>query len=1041
MNGHVDTTAASTGSQPQGERCRIDVALGRRVEVIGDLLLPTEPSASSSAVSRDIARRLEEWQGPGSLIVCGRLVAQGCPEGSALQALDNHGDLTAALSAFAARPDSSVLVVMAPGSRDSELVGALTGFGVRVVDAVDLRCETGSGPRTVLVRIGSMRADANPIDATPREDRPWLVGMERLDDPLESRRFVTSRLLYRRLRRYLWAPPLVLAAIALLLRIDWIVDGLGHLFRSPRQQDALQRAYNASWFSRFMVTVVIAIALLAILAVVVAITSRGIWRALGGEGLPAPWARERSGAGPIAHAQLEIEGENALDMTRRAVENGAAGVIVGGAVAPELTHLDAGFFACPGATSEVVHEHRGRLGLPPTFLHHRQESTIEIETGAELHVRLILATADLPMSTMGERLVTADSVIKGRTKAAEVHAELVAGWPTGASWPPAPEVAADRIRVRRIRRLAAVSLFVAGAIDLLSAVTAPLRTHLHLIAQYLPVALVQAAGALVAIAGIGMIMLSRGILRGQRRSWVVAVLLLTATLALHLVHAADVVTLLVCAAVLVLLVVQRDLFRAVSEPATLVGAFAILAIGGLFATLGGFIGVELAGNVHHHPLPGWPNVLAGSAERLVGVQWVKFPPTIDRFASRSLLAVGISLILVALYLLTRPVVDRSLSSGRAAVGRRAAELRARDIVRRHGTGTLDYFALRDDKQWFFHRDSLVAYAVFGGVCLVSPDPIGPFSERAHVWDAFRRYVDRHGWGLGVMGAGEEWLPTYQASGMRFLYIGDEAVVDPRTFSLEGGKMKGLRQAVNRVARYGYTVRFLDPAHLDPHDAAHMAELMAKSRRGEQERGFSMMLGRLFDPRDADLLLTLVEGPGGDPVAMCQFVPSPAIGGYSLDLMRRDPGDHPNGLLDFALCSTIAHLKERQMSGLSLNFAAMRSILEGDSGDGVTQRVERWAIRRLSGVLQIETLWRFNSKYEPHWLPRYIVFDSAEQFVPVAVQIMRAESLTEVPVIGRLLTTGVAKRAGPAVPEEVVAAMEHENGAAPTREAEATGPRV
>jgi len=1041
MIGEVDTAAAASGPQPHGEPCRIDVALGRRVEVIGDLLLPPEPTASSTAVSRDITRRLEDWQGPGTLIVCGRLAALGCTEGSALQALDNHPDLTAALGAFAARRDSSVLVVMAPGCNDRALVGTLTRCGARVVDAVDLHCETGSGPRTVLVRAGAMRPDANPIDATPGDNRPWLAGIERLDDPLESRRFVTSRLLYRRLRRYLWAPPLVLAAIALLLRIDWIVDGLGHLFRSPRQQDALQRAYNATWFSRLMATVVIAVALLAILAVVVAITSRGIWRALGGESLPAPWARERSAAGPIAHAQLQIDGEDALDLTRRAVENGAAGVIAGGAVAPELTHLDVGFFACPGATSEVVHEHRGRLGLPPTFLHHRQESTIEIETGAELHVRLILATADLPMATMGERLVTADSIVKGRAKAAEVNAELVAGWPTGASWPPAPEVAADRVRVRRIRRLAAVSLFIAGAIDLLSAVTAPLRTHLHLIAQYLPVAVVQAAGALVAIAGIGMIMLSRGILRGQRCSWLVAVPLLTAALALHLVHAADVVTLLVCAAVLVLLVVQRDLFRAVSEPATLLGAFAILAIGGLIATLAGFIGVEVAGNVHHHRLPGWPNVLAGSAERLVGVQWVRFPATIDRFASRSLLAVGISLIVVALYLLTRPVVDRSLSLGRAAVGRRAAELRARDIVRRHGTGTLDYFALRDDKQWFFHRDSLVAYAVFGGVCIVSPDPIGPFSERAHVWDAFRRYVDRHGWGLGVMGAGEEWLPTYQASGMRFVYIGDEAVVDPRVFSLEGGKMKGLRQAVNRVARYGYTVRFLDPAHLDPHDAARMAELMAKSRRGEQERGFSMMLGRLFDPRDTDLLLTLVEGPDGEPVAMCQFVPSPAIGGYSLDLMRRDPGEHPNGLLDFALCSTIAHLKERGMRGLSLNFAAMRSILEGDSGDGVTQRVERWAIRRLSGALQIETLWRFNSKYEPHWLPRYIVFDSAEQFVPVAVQIMRAESLTEIPVIGRLLTTGAAKRAGPPVPEDVAAAMEHENGAAATREAEATGPRA
>ncbi len=1041
MGADGETGLLGTSASDAGTDRTLHVALGRRVAVIGDLLLPSEPSDSSRAACRDIARRLEEWQGPGIVIVCGRLVAPGChddPSG----AVDTHPELADALGAFAARADSQVIVVMVPSDRDPALVQALERRGISVRDQVDLACETGAGMRTVLVRAGSLRPDSNPpVDAAPADDRPWLAGMERLDDPRLARRFVTSRVLYRRLRRYLWAPPLALAVIALLLRVEFVVDGLGRVFRTPRQQTALQRAYTATWPSRFIVTVVIALVLLAVLAVVVAITSRGIWRALGGEGLPAPWAGGPSGARPIAHDQLQLDGEDALDATRVALEAGATGVIVGGALVSELTHLDAGFFACPGATSEVVHEHRGRLGLPPTFLHHRQESTLEIETGAELHVRLLLAEADLPLATLGERLVTTDDVVKGRSKAADVHAELAASWPSGASWPPAPEVAADHIRVRRIRRLAAVSLFLAGAIDLLSSVTTPLREHLHLIAQYLPVAVVQAAGALTAIAGIAMIMLSRGILRGQRRSWLVAVTLLAASLALHLLHAADIITLVVCAGVLTLLIVQRERFRAQTEPATLVTAFVILAVGGVIATLGGFIAVEVAGRVHHHPLPAWPDVLLGSAERLVGVEWVTFPRTIDRFASISLLAVGISLIVVALYLLTRPVVDRRLSSGRAAMGRRAAELRARDIVRRHGTGTLDYFALRDDKQWFFHRDSLVAYAVFGGVCLVSPDPIGPFSERAHVWDSFRRYVDRNGWGLGVMGAGEEWLPTYQASGMRFLYIGDEAVVDPREFSLQGGKMKGLRQAVNRVARYGYTVRFLDPARLDPADAARMADLMAKSRRGEQERGFSMMLGRLFDRRDTGLLLTLVEGPDGAPAAMCQFVPSPAIGGFSLDLMRRDPGDHPNGLLDFALCSTIDRLKEMGMKGLSMNFAALRSVLEGDTGDGVTQRVERWALRRLSGVLQIETLWRFNAKYEPKWLPRYIVFDSAEQFVPVVVQIMRAESLTEVPVIGRLLTTGVAKRSGPAVPEEVLAAQEHLGDGMPGRqEAGTAGPR-
>ncbi|MEI6701676.1 MAG: phosphatidylglycerol lysyltransferase domain-containing protein, partial [Actinomycetota bacterium] len=102
--------------------------------------------------------------------------------------------------------------------------------------------------------------------------------------------------------------------------------------------------------------------------------------------------------------------------------------------------------------------------------------------------------------------------------------------------------------------------------------------------------------------------------------------------------------------------------------------------------------------------------------------------------------------------------------------------RARDIVARHGRGTLDYFALRDDKQFFFSQDSLVAYAVFGGICIASPDPIGPPAERQRVIEDFWAFADSKGWGFGVVGAAEEWLPIYIAAGMRSVYIGDEAVV-------------------------------------------------------------------------------------------------------------------------------------------------------------------------------------------------------------------------------------------------------------------------
>jgi len=360
----------------------------------------------------------------------------------------------------------------------------------------------------------------------------------------------------------------------------------------------------------------------------------------------------------------------------------------------------------------------------------------------------------------------------------------------------------------------------------------------------------------------------------------------------------------------------------------------------------------------------------------------------------------VTLAAVALWLATRPVVDRHTTG-------RAAEARARDIVRRHGAGTLDYFALRSDKRRFFYRDSIVAYAIYSGVCLVSPDPIGPPTDRAQTWSAFRRFAESRGWVLAIMGAGEDWLPLYRATGMHEIYIGDEAIVDVQRFTLSGNRMKGLRQAANRIAKYGYTVTFHDPSSLDPKVAAELATLMAQSRRGETERGFSMMLGRIFDPRDEGLLLCAVWAPDGSPAAMCQFVRASGIAGYSLDLMRRDRGDHPNGLIDFALVSTIEHLKQRGSRGLSLNFAAMRSILDGERGDGVAMRVERWALKRMSSFLQIETLWRFNAKYYPSWIPRYIVYDTAEHLVPAVLAIVRAESLWEIPVIGRML--GSAER--------------------------------
>ena len=106
---------------------------------------------------------------------------------------------------------------------------------------------------------------------------------------------------------------------------------------------------------------------------------------------------------------------------------------------------------------------------------------------------------------------------------------------------------------------------------------------------------------------------------------------------------------------------------------------------------------------------------------------------------------------------------------------------------------------------------------------------------------------------------------YGASGMHDLYIGDEAVVDVRRFSLDGKQNKSLRQSVGRVARPGYRVEFFDPAQLDARAASNSCgTLMTESRRGDVERGFSMTLGRAFEPDDRGLLLAVAFDPNDRP---------------------------------------------------------------------------------------------------------------------------------------------------------------------------------
>ena len=259
------------------------------------------------------------------------------------------------------------------------MVTELYGLGAEVAPAVDLRLATAAGERRVLVRPGRpVNGAVGVADAAAAAGLPWLAGIDRLEQPDDTARFVTSRTLYRRLGRFIWVPPLLAVVVAVLIRMAFVYHGVYHLVhRASGPRRVLVRAYSASWTNRFLFTLAVVVALELAVAALVAVVSRRVWRAHGGGDLPAPWAPRpwseqwADADESPASSELEVCGTPALDEARSLVADGATGLVTGGGLRAELTHLGTGFFACPGGTTELVREHPGtarpaaRLPPPP----------------------------------------------------------------------------------------------------------------------------------------------------------------------------------------------------------------------------------------------------------------------------------------------------------------------------------------------------------------------------------------------------------------------------------------------------------------------------------------------------------------------------------------------------------------------------------------------------------------------------------------------------------------------------------------------------
>jgi lysyl-tRNA synthetase, class II len=497
--------------------------------------------------------------------------------------------------------------------------------------------------------------------------------------------------------------------------------------------------------------------------------------------------------------------------------------------------------------------------------------------------------------------------------------------------------------------------------------------------------------------GLLLVMLSHGLRRRKRRAWQAVVLALAGSLVLHVLvrrSPPHLTTMIVTAVILAALLWFREEFYATGDPRTrwralqaLIGlAIADIAIGvsWLYVTRG------LAGSYS------LGQRIASTVAALTGFSGpVQFTSsTREDFFAFLGGALGLFTLAVVGYLFLRTAKPPGRLS--AADGEQI-----RGLLSRHGElDSLGYFALRDDKSviWSPTGKSCIGYRVVSGVMLASGDPIGDPEAWPGAINAFLDEAARHAWVPAVIGCGEHGAEVWCREGdLTALELGDEAVVSLPDFTMSGRAMRNVRQMVSRVARQGYVAEVRRVGDIPEAEIKSLVRQADSWRGGPVERGFSMALGRVGGVGDERCVVaTAVEN--GVLRAILHFVPW-GPDGLSLDLMRRDRSAAP-GLNDFLIVETIKHGPDLGVKRISLNFAVFRAALErGEKiGAGPVLRAWRRVLLFASRWFQIESLYKFNAKFSPQWVPRFLVFPNTRDTPRIGVAALEAEAFLVFPTV-------------------------------------------
>lgn len=499
-----------------------------------------------------------------------------------------------------------------------------------------------------------------------------------------------------------------------------------------------------------------------------------------------------------------------------------------------------------------------------------------------------------------------------------------------------------------VPKVLAMFVFLSGAILLFSGATPAARGRIAALREVLPLALTEASHFVGSVVGVGLLIVSHGVMRRLDLAYYLAVLGLGVGIAASLLKGGDYEEAIFLAAVLAALVPGRAEFD--RKAAFWEARFSPGWLAAVLAVVGASI---------------WLALFAFRHVEYTGDLWWRF--AVDQGAPRSLRAsVGATMAVLAFGVL------RLLRPAAPAVHPPSAEeLEAVHAVVRRQPSTTPFLVYLRDKMVLLNeaRDAFLMYGVQGKTWAVMGDVVGPPERAPELVRSFLALCDDHGGEPVFYQVSGERMHLYADFGFTFLKIGEEAHVPLEGFSLDGAARKPFRLVLNRFAKAGLVFR-IAPAEEVP---ALLPALRAVSddwlaHKGVAEKGFSL---GFFDAEYLARFPVAVAEEAGRVVAFASLWPGAGKAELSVDLMRYR-ADAPKNVMEAVLLQLMLWGKEEGYRRFNLGMAPF-------SGMELSAMAPGWA-RFLHLVYeQGEAFYNFQGvrgykeKFHPVWEPRYVAY--------------------------------------------------------------------